>query len=233
LCEDIGLAARKVRLVRNGVDADRFRPRQERERLRRERGYAPEDQLVAAVGRLDPVKNYPLLVASFGTVVRQHPRARLLFVGAGPDRDAIEREIERRQLGRVVHLAGHREDVEDWLAAADVFVHPSLSEGMNNAALEAMAAGVPVVATRVGGLPEVVVDGVTGRLCAPGDEAGLAAAIAFYCEDTRTRAEHGRAGRARVVAEFTPQAMIAAYVELYEGMLAGGRLGAETATQRI
>lgn len=220
LSEGIGITPPKVRLVRNGVDTNRFRPREDRDRLRRERGYEGDDRVVAAVGRFDPVKNYPLLIAAFEEVARRNAQARLLLIGTGAGRGNIEREVERRHLGSVVRFAGYRDDVEDWLATADVFVHPSLSEGMTNAALEAMATGLPIVATRVGGLQEIVVDGVTGRLIPGGDAAALAAAMTFYCADTMARAEHGRAGRARVLAEFTPQAMITGYVTLYEDMLA-------------
>lgn len=220
LSEDVGIAPGKLRLVRNGVDTNRFRPREDRDRLRRERGYQREDRVVAAVGRLDPVKNYPVLVAAFEEVARLDAQARLLVVGTGPQRDSIEREIERRHLGSIVRFAGYCDDVEDWLAMADVFVHPSLSEGMTNAALEAMASGLPIVATRVGGLQEMVVDGVTGRLVSGGDVAALAAAMTSYCADAVARGKHGNAGRARVLAEFTLQAMISGYVTLYEGMLA-------------
>jgi glycosyltransferase involved in cell wall biosynthesis len=102
----------------------------------------------------------------------------------------------------------------------DVYAYTPRFEGLPNAVLEAMATGLPVAATNVGGISEAVVDGVTGRLVAPGDVDGLAAAILGYCEDARARATHGAAGRARAVAEFKPDVMRAAYIHVYEAALA-------------
>lgn len=223
LSEHVGIRRTKVSVIRNGVDGRRFRPVADRHRLRRELGLEPAGPLVIAVGRLDPVKNYPGLIAAFGEVRRLAPEARLVIVGNGPEQHRIEHEVSRRDLGSAVRLVGFRDDVDAWLAAADIFTHCSLSEGMTNAALEAMATGLPVVASRVGGLQEIVVDGVTGRLVPCADANALANAVADYCNDPPTRAQHGHAGRERVLGEFTREAMTVAYVDLYERAIAGRR----------
>lgn len=223
LRKEVGIRGHKVSVIRNGVDSGRFKPVSDRKALRRSLDLEPEAPIVVAVGRLDPVKNYPGLVAAFELVRRNAPNARLVIVGDGPERARIEREVARRGLADVVRLAGYRDNVEAWLAAADVFTHSSLFEGMTNAALEAMATGLPVVATRVGGLPEIVAEGVTGRLVPCADEHALARAIVEYCVEAQVRLQHGEAGRRRVVSDFTPKAMANAYAALYERTLAGRR----------
>ncbi len=223
LLEEIGVQTHKAALIPNGVDTDRFRPGADRDRLRHERGYEPAEVLIGAVGRLHAVKDYPTLIAAFETLLRRRPEARLVIVGDGPERASLGDEIRRRRLQHAARLAGHREDVRDWLAAMDVFVQPSLTEGTSNALLEAMAVGLPVVATQVGGNPEVVVDGVTGRLVPVHDTAALAAAMEFYGLNEDTRGRHGAAGRDRVARQFSMDDMIARYTAVYHDTLARRR----------
>jgi sugar transferase (PEP-CTERM/EpsH1 system associated) len=229
LHSDVGIDDSKISVIRNGVDARRFQPVPDRAALRQRLGFEPGQSIVIAVGRLDPVKNYPLLIDAFSLVRQRAANALLVIVGDGPERARIEQHIAQRRLSSIVRLVGHRDDVEDWLAAADVFAHPSSFEGMANAALEAMAAGLPVVATRVGGFEEIVVDGVTGRLVACADENALAQALAGYCVDPETRAQHGNASRERTLREFSSAAMIEAYAGLYQHLLAARGFASATA----
>jgi glycosyltransferase involved in cell wall biosynthesis len=183
---------------------------------------AREVPRIVSVGRLHPPKD-PL------TLVRALARLRgmpfeALVVGDGPDRVALEAEIRRLGLGEFVELAGERADVPDVLAGSDIFVLASRSEALPFTALEAMAAGLPVVASRVGGLAELVVEGETGLLVAPGDVAGLASAIERLVRDPGLRQRLGTAGRARVQSEFGLAAFVDAHLELYGRHLA--RLGA-------
>lgn len=219
LLDDLGVPPHKAVLVPNGVDTDSFRPCTDRERLRCERGYVPTHLLIGAVGRLDAVKDYPTLIAAFEMALRRQPAARLVIVGDGPERDSLVREISRRNLQDAVRLAGHQDDVREWLAAMDLFVQASLMEGTSNALLEAMAVGVPVIATRVGGNPEVVVDGVSGRLVPPGDPPALAAAMEASICDGAGRSQHGAAGRERVARAYSMTSMIDAYTKLYDDAL--------------
>jgi sugar transferase (PEP-CTERM/EpsH1 system associated) len=217
LLEDLATPRRKAARIPTGVDTDRFLPAADRERLRRERGYMPTELLIGAVGRLHAVKNYSALIAAFETVRKCHPEARLAIVGDGPERTALVGELRRRGLQHAVRLTGERDDVHEWLAAMDLFVQPSLTEGISNAVLEAMSVALPVVVTRVGGSGEVVQDGVTGRLVEARDPAALVDAISFYRRMPTARRDHGRAGRARVLEQFSLPRMVEA---LYEDALA-------------
>lgn len=220
LIEQVGIGAAKVTLVRNGVDVVRFKPLLERDRIRQQLGYAPSDLVFGAVGRLDPVKDHRTLLEAFSIVASRHRRSRLIIVGEGPERRALEEVVRRRGLADSVRLVGQREDVPQWLGIADVFVQPSLMEGMCNALLEAMAVGLPVVATRVGGNPEIVEHGVSGLLVAPADPNALGAAMISYGADDLARVTHGAAGRERAEQHYPLAKMLAGYTEVYDGALA-------------
>lgn len=217
---EFGVPSSKVSLVRNGVDAVRFQPRGDRSALRRKHGFADDDLIVGVSARLDPIKNLVGLVRTFDRVAATCAQARLLIIGEGEDRERLVREIDNLRLGSRVRLVGYHLDVSTWLVMLDVYAYAPLYEGMPNGVLEAMATGVPVVSSRVGGLPEMVSDGVTGRLVAPGDTEAMAQAIITYCTDAGLRAAHGAAGRARAIAEFKPESMLAAYTSVYDGALA-------------
>jgi glycosyltransferase involved in cell wall biosynthesis len=148
-------------------------------------------------------------------------------VGEGPDRNAIEAEIRRLELQGRVRLAGERSDVPELLAESDVFVLSSRSEGLPVSVLEAMAAELPVVATDVGGLAELVVDGETGILVPPGDEAALTEALGRVVEDRELRRRLGAAGRARAESSFDLSEFRRAHLELYERQLGSAGAVAE------
>jgi glycosyltransferase involved in cell wall biosynthesis len=172
---------------------------------------------VLAVGRLRPPKDFPTLVRA---VARLEPGAvRLEIAGDGPERAALASEIERLGLDGTVELLGTRSDVPDLLAAADVFVLSSDSEGLPMSVLEAMAAGVPVVATAVGGVPELVRDDETGLLVPPRDPGALAAALGKLAADPELRRRLGGAGRRRVENEFSLDAFHRAHLDVYRAAL--------------
>ncbi|HET8651175.1 MAG TPA: glycosyltransferase family 4 protein [Gaiellaceae bacterium] len=180
--------------------------------------------VVVAVGRLSPPKDFLTLVRALVELPRSSYEA--LIVGDGPDRLRVEDEIRALGLADHVRLVGDRRDVPSLLAAADLFVLSSASEGMPMSVLEAMAAGLPVVASRVGGVPELVVDGETGLLVDPGRPDDLAAALLRLVRDARLRRRLGDAGRARVEQSFDVDAFRRAHVELYFRELARRRLPA-------
>ncbi len=222
LVEDVGIPARKVSTICNGVDIRRFAPG-ERYAARNALGIPTGSLVIGTVGRLDPVKDQLGLVRAFAAVARD-PRLLLLIAGDGPCRAELESAVSALGLDGRVRLLGERHDVPRVLATLDVFVLSSLGEGISNTILEAMATGLAVVATRVGGNPELVVDGTTGFLVEPRSPAALTAAIRRYLEGPALLARHGRAARQRAESTFSLERMTGAYVQLYERAL-GGRAG--------
>jgi sugar transferase (PEP-CTERM/EpsH1 system associated) len=214
----IGVSPGKVRQLYNGVDTDRFSP------IDRAVVAPPESIVVGTVGRLDPVKNQARLLRAVAEIRRQHPqltaRLRLLIVGDGPLRASLESLAVELRMEGIVEFAGARADTPDLLRRMDLFVLPSINEGISNTVLEAMASGLPVVAARVGGNPELVSDGVTGCLYDPAPESALPQALVPYLRDSTLRHRHGCAGRERVLQDFGLDAMVQGYLGLYDELLA-------------
>jgi glycosyltransferase involved in cell wall biosynthesis len=177
---------------------------------------------LVTVGRLQAPKDTLTLVRALAVLGRRSCEA--VIVGDGPDRAAVESEVRRLGLDSVVRLAGVRDDVPELLATADLFVLSSRSEGLPLSILEAMAAGLPVVASSVGGVPEVVVDGETGYLVPPGDPRSLAGAIERLLDDSALRRRLGAAGRIRVAERFDLASAQRAHLDLYRTLLAGAGL---------
>jgi sugar transferase (PEP-CTERM/EpsH1 system associated) len=213
LVRDVGLSAKKIITIHNGVDTERYAPR-DLAAARRALGLPRDALVVGAVGRLDPVKDHATLVGAFASVLRRVP-AILMIVGDGPCRRDLERRVRSLQIDPHVRLLGERDDVPVALAAMDVFVLPSIAEGISNTVLEAMATALPVVVTRIGGNPELVEDGVNGMHVPREDSAALAAAITAYLEDDHLRVLHGKSARERVLEHFSLQSMVARYASLY------------------
>lgn len=199
-----------VTQIYNGVDAEKYCPGNGRDQIRAELGLAADIPLVGVVGRLDPIKDHPTLFRAFEAVRTVLPEARLLVAGDGPERKRLE-----GQAGEGVIFLGNRSDVPEILRALDLFVLPSLNEGISNTILEAMATGTPVVATRVGGNPELVEDECTGILVKPGDFQSMASAILRYLEHADLRARHSEAGRQSVLKRFSIEAMVRSYEAIY------------------
>jgi sugar transferase (PEP-CTERM/EpsH1 system associated) len=217
LIEDVGIPARKVTAIRNGVDIRRFE-RRDRAEARRALGIPEGAFAIGTVGRLDPVKDQVGLIRAFAHI-SDHARAVLLIAGDGPCRRELETTTASLGLAGRVRLLGGRDDIPRVLAGLDIFVLSSLGEGISNTILEAMAARLPVVATRVGGNPELVADGSTGLLVPPRSPEALASAFQQYLDEPGLAARHGHAGRARAEAEFSLDRMVAAYGGLYAQLL--------------
>jgi sugar transferase (PEP-CTERM/EpsH1 system associated) len=213
LVEQVRVPARKVRTIYNGVDTGRFAPG-DRAAARHALGI-PDDWAVAGtVSRLDPVKDQAGLIRAFAQTPNVGKSA-LVIAGDGPSRPQLEAVIKELGLGGRVRLLGERDDVPLVLRALDVFVLPSIGEGISNAILEAMATGLAVIATRVGGNVELVREAVTGSLIEPRSPEALAEALTAYLADPARARKHGAAGRERAVAEFGLERMLAAYEALY------------------
>jgi len=171
--------------------------------------------LVATVARLDPVKHLETLIEAVALVRSNARRVELLVIGDGPERPHLEASAHAAGVADRVRFAGHRSDVRELLPAADVFVNCSTSEGISLTILEAMASRLPVVATRVGGTPEVVIDGVTGLLVPPRAPAAVADALSALSRDPDRRAALGIAGRDRVERSFSIEQMVGQYEQAY------------------
>jgi glycosyltransferase involved in cell wall biosynthesis len=176
----------------------------------------PEGALaVGTAARLDPVKGLDGLLEAFHGLRARHPGARLYILGEGPERGALEALIARHGLGDIVTLTGHRADVRELLPGFDLYVNSSTYEGVSLTILEAMAAGLPVVATAVGGNPEVVEDGHTGVLVPPRDPRALGEVLAALLADGGRRAALGAAGRRRAEERFAFERMMTMYERAY------------------
>src|SRR3569832_1116257 len=220
LRDDIGVPGPKIAQIYNGVDAARFHPARERAAAL-PAGFAPAGAVViGTVGRLAAVKDQITLVRAFITLLEREPqlrtRARLVIVGDGELRTQAQTLLEQAGVTALAWLSGAREDVPELKRAMDVFVLPSLAEGISNTILEAMASGLPEDATRDGGNGELVVEGTTGVLVPAAQPGILAEALAIYIDDEAFRRRHGAAGRARVEREFSMETMVARYVEVYQ-----------------
>ncbi|PLX44846.1 MAG: glycosyl transferase, partial [Hyphomicrobiales bacterium] len=188
----------RVAVVPNGVDGAHFRP-PAAEPDAPDAPDAPEQELILCIARRVPQKNLPMLLGAFERVVEARPGARLRIVGNGPVPLAAHPNVELMAASR---------DIRPHLAAASIFALSSIDEGSPNVIIEAMAAGLPVAATAVGGVPELVSDGKTGLLTPPGDEKALAAALMRLLEDGDLRRAMGEAGRRRALDEFSIEAMV-------------------------
>jgi glycosyltransferase involved in cell wall biosynthesis len=216
-----GLPRGAIRVIQNGIPVPE-RPMwpatpERRAESRRRLGIPTDGPLLVAVGNLYPVKDHATLLRAAAPI----DAARVAIAGRGEEERRLRDLADELELVDRLHLLGLRDDVGEVLAAADLFVHPSLSEGLPLAILEAMAAGLPIVATRVGGVPRALDDGRAGLLVPPGDPPALEAALRALLQQPTRAADLGRAAHARARSAYSLAAMTDRYVEIYA--LRGGR----------
>jgi len=221
----VGVPSRKITQIYNGVDSVKFHPRGGPRGPIGPPGFATGDAiLIGSVGRLAHVKDFPTLIRAFDRLRELWPegrtRLRMVIVGEGTTRPECERLIAELGLGEQTWLAGDRSDIPELMRAMDLFVLPSLGEGISNTILEAMACGLPVIATDVGGNPELVAPGKTGTLVPVADHEKMAQALLAYVRDPARMAQEGRAARAEIEARFSMEAMVAGYLRVYDAALA-------------
>jgi len=223
-----GVDRQHIRVIHVGIDCSRFTPAAAlREEVRRAWGAASQDLVLCTAAVLEPRKGHDVLLRAVAQLWRDRLPVRWVIAGDGTLRAPLQAQVHAAGLTECVRFTGFSTDVPRLLAGADVFVLPSRHEGLGIAAIEAMAAQLPVVASRVGGLPEIVVDGETGLLVPVGDVGALAAAIQRCAHDRGWAQALGRAGRARAHALFSSRAMAAA-VESYYYELLGEQFVAES-----
>lgn len=208
-----GFPENRVRVIHNGIDVASPATREGRACARRRLAVSEETFVIGTVARLDPVKDLPVLIQATAALSNRLP-VLLLIIGDGSERRRLEGIAGDLDAHGHVRFLGHREDARDVLAACDAYANSSISEGVSLTILEAMAAGLPIVATRVGGTPEVVDDSCS-VLVRPRDPAALAAALHGLAVDRANRERLGAAARARVEARFTIERMVGEYREAY------------------
>jgi glycosyltransferase involved in cell wall biosynthesis len=221
LKDRLGLSPEKIAVIPNGLDteaADRAL-RESRGESRLRLGLSPADMVVAAIGRLHRQKGHSALLEAFRPFSLDHPRGRLILAGEGPEGPALRAQAERLRIAPHVLFAGPVSSPWPILAAADIFVLSSLYEGMPNVLLEAMAASLPVVATSVGAVPEMITDGREGLMVPPGDPGALADALNRLSWSADLRQEMGRCGRRRVEESFRPDVTVERLDRLYRSLL--------------
>lgn len=215
LVEDVGVATGKVVQIYNGVDTERFHANGPR---------ADGPLVIGTVGRMKQVKNQTFLCQAFIELLARRVdmlgKLRLRLVGDGPLRTECAAMLDAAGLREYADLPGDSAQVAEDLRGMDIFVLPSLAEGISNTILEAMASGLPVIATDVGGNPELIEAGESGALVACGDVAALGTHLERYVDDHRLRLAHGARGRAMVTARFSLERMIATYDEIYRELAA-------------
>jgi len=220
----VGIGAARITQIYNGVDTERFRPsREHRVPVEGCPFNDPGLWLIGTVGRMEPVKDQLNLARAFVAAVSTHrdarSRMRLVLIGDGSLRPQVETILNEAGLRDLAWLPGERADVPSILRSLDCFVLPSLGEGVSNTVLEAMASGLPVVATRVGANSELVEDGATGHIVPAADSDALARSIVGYFSDPATARSHGRAGRERAARQFGLERMVEQYHALYTELL--------------
>ncbi len=212
---DEGVSRGRIRLCYNGIDTSRFHPQQSQ----RMEALAGASLVIGVVCALRPEKGLPTLVEAFARIHAERPEVRLVIVGSGPMLPALESMRAELQLGESCLFVPSTRDVVAWLHSIDIFVLPSLSEAFSNSLMEAMACGCAVIASRVGGNPELVGEGVTGLLFTPSDAGSLQQALRIFVDKPETRRAFAVAGAEMIRARFSREAAAAAMGIIYDSYL--------------
>lgn len=206
---------RRTKVLYNGIDLDQFSREFDSAALKRSLGLAPKSKVIGIVARLDPVKNHAMLLRAFQRVLAHYPETYLLIVGHGSEESCLKSLSQSLGIHEKTLFPGARRDVAELLHVFDIFTLPSFSEGMSVTLIEAMGAGIPIVATAVGGNPEVVQDQETGYLVESDNDEELAEKLMMLLHDEEKRLKMGAAGQKRAYEMFSLQNMIKAYTRVY------------------
>jgi sugar transferase (PEP-CTERM/EpsH1 system associated) len=225
LQQKIAVAPTRVTQIYNGVDFHKFFPVEKELRKIPHPGFCgPGHFVIGAVGRMQEVKDQLTLARAFILLMQRIPHAeqrlRLVMIGDGPLRGQVHTLLAEAGIAQYAWLPGERDDVESIMRGFDLFVLPSLAEGISNTILEAMATGLPVVATAVGGNSELIQAGVTGTLVPQADAESMAHAVRAYVDNTELCTRHGTEGRRVIERRFSMEAMVNSYLAVYDRLLA-------------
>lgn len=221
-----GLPPDKLRVVRSAVDFQAYGGPRDREILRERLGVPLDGPVIGVVAQLISRKGHRFLIQALPPLVAEFPALRVLFFGQGPEAASLERSIVTAGLAGQVRLCGFRSDLPDLLPCLDLLVHPATMEGLGVSLLQASSAGVPVIASRVGGIPEAVRDGINGLLVPPGDVPALGAAMGQLLRDPDLARRLGRGGRVLMSTEFSIPAMVEGNLAVYRELIPTSRVEA-------
>ena len=214
--ENRHIPSKKISTIHYGVDLNRFQ--KSGKTIHKELGLSEKNLIISVVGHLSDVKGHTFLLKASPSLIKNNPEIQLVFAGDGAKKQALEMEAKTLGIREHVHFLGVRSDVPDIFRSSDIFVLPSIYEGLPNVILEAMASGVPVVASRVGGIPEAVEEGKTGFLFSAGNYVQLERALSPLIMDKELREKMGRAGRKRVEDHFSIDVEVRAFQELFQNL---------------
>lgn len=206
----------KVTAIPNAIPVEHYFKPEEREAARKELGLTDQNIVIGFTGRIEKVKNLDLLINAFQTVFQQHPNSRLVIIGNGNLQSSLENQASRLGIAKVVLWPGFCSDIPRMLSAIDIYVQPSLNEGLSLSILEAMAAEKPVIATNVGSAEELIEDGKTGILVNPGSEKEITSAILNLITDSNSRNRLAKKGREFIFEKYNIQKMVDGYCDLYQ-----------------
>lgn len=218
-CQRSGIRQDRLRLIENGIDVEFFQRRQSVAEARAALGWPLDGLCLGAIGRLSDEKGFDLLIESVRRLQPQFPGLRLVIAGDGPRRETLQQQIDQLGLGSSIRLLGFCEDVRTVLEALDLFVLSSRREGLPNVVLEAMAMDVPVVSTKVAGVPRVLTDGVNGLLAETDNVENLTAALQRGLCDANLRVSIAQAGRETVVRKHSFAVRMERLRKVYEDLL--------------
>jgi sugar transferase (PEP-CTERM/EpsH1 system associated) len=215
LAADCGFSEDRIQIIANGVDVDIFHPREDRCALRAAFGLPADRFIIGNVARLDPVKNHEVILRALRRLQEHQSKPIFLLIGEGPYRATLEREIEGLGVGADVRLFGYSERIPELLNCLDLYVQSSFYEGFSNTVIEAMACGIPVLATDVGGTTDLFAAGQQGFFFHPDDDKTLAALIIRMQQDSLLRRAMAQQARRHVIEHFTVRAMVRSYEAMY------------------
>jgi sugar transferase (PEP-CTERM/EpsH1 system associated) len=217
LIDDVGISSAKVTQIINGVDTHRYSPSKERQSIKERLGIMPDYFVIGTVGRLDPVKDHETLLRAFqcALIRSENRKLVLIIVGTGPLETRLKVLSKELNISENIRFVGQQDDMQSLYQSMDIYVLPSIAEGISNTMLEAMASGLPVVASAVGGSVELIEDGKTGFLFNPGDYRLLTAKLSIYLGNASILQEHGTNGRKRALELFSLSKMVKEYERLY------------------
>jgi glycosyltransferase involved in cell wall biosynthesis len=215
-----GIQKDRIRLIYNAIETPTVMPSASPAAIKRQHGVAPADKVIGVVGRLNPEKGQMIFLRALKSAIQTCPNLKALLIGDGQDRELLERYCLDNGLAEHVVFAGYRENIADYYQILDLLVLPSLSEGLPNTVLEAMSFGIPVLATRVGGVPEIIGKD-NGVMVPPGDPDALAKQIVELLRNDALRASLGAEGQRSLYPRFAPEHRARQIFDVYDELLAG------------